>query len=54
MESRRLTLHRFDQRPILYPASFTWQNKKIEEMVAALERRAKEKEAEAKEEEDDE
>ncbi|EER43809.1 glutamine-dependent NAD(+) synthetase [Histoplasma capsulatum H143] len=32
--------NRHDQRPILYPAFFPFQNKKIEEHVRALERRA--------------
>jgi hypothetical protein len=41
-------MHRFDQRPILYPASFSWQNKKIEEQVTMLEKQAADKAAEAK------
>ncbi|KAK2769449.1 glutamine-dependent NAD(+) synthetase [Emmonsiellopsis sp. PD_33] len=32
--------NRHDQRPILYPAAFAFQNKKMEEHVAALERQA--------------
>jgi hypothetical protein len=40
-------LSRFDQRPILYPATFSWQNKKIEEQVLALEQAADGKPANA-------
>jgi hypothetical protein len=33
-------LSRHDQRPILYPVAFTWQNRKMEEHVQALEAQA--------------
>jgi NAD+ synthase (glutamine-hydrolysing) len=39
--------NRFDQRPILYPVGFEWQNRMMEEQVLALERRKEEAEAEA-------
>lgn len=40
--------NRFDQRPILYPVAFTAQNRKINEHVETLERRAEAKAAEEK------
>jgi NAD+ synthase (glutamine-hydrolysing) len=40
--------NRFDQRPILYPAMFSWQNKKIEEQVEAIEKQVADKAAKAK------